>query len=204
MCLNGRCSSFQYNNVGVPQGTVLSPFLFSLHSDSLSPCHSRLLKFGDDFVLCNSYSKCSDQEGLDDDLHRLATWSADHGFIINKTKCMECLFNLKNTSSNSRSPSSTVKLYLDSKRWSILVYVLPRTWLWYTRIDTVFTKCLRLSFLSEWFHSMNVHKSLLWRIVSARAMPLILYCSPIIFPELLNKDFTSFKNAYVCYQRPVV
>ncbi len=41
---------------------------------------------------------------------------------------------------------------------------------------------------------MNVHKSLLWRIVSACAIPIILYCSPIIFPGLLNKGFDSIKK----------
>ncbi len=40
---------------------------------------------------------------------------------------------------------------------------------------------------------MNVHISLLWRIVSACAIPIILYCSPIIFPGLL-KDFASIKT----------
>ncbi len=84
-CLNGQCSSCLYNNVGVQQKGVLSPFLFSLHSDSLLSYHSKLLKYVDHFVLCNSYSKCSDQEVLDDDLHRLVTWSADHGPLINKT-----------------------------------------------------------------------------------------------------------------------
>ncbi len=98
VCLNGMYSFYLYNNVGAPQEAVLSPFLFSLHTDSLSPCHSRLLKYVDDFVLCNSYSKCSDQEGLDDDLHRLGViWSADHGLLINKSKCVECFFYPKNT-----------------------------------------------------------------------------------------------------------
>ncbi len=121
VCLNGTCSSYLYNNVGVPQGAVLSPFLFSLHTDSLTSHHSRLLKYADDFVLCNSYNKCTDQEGLDEDLHRLVTWSADHGLLINKTKCAECLFYPKNTSPNSRSPSSTVKHCLESKQSSIFV-----------------------------------------------------------------------------------
>ncbi len=146
VCLNGRRSSYLYNNVGVPQGAVLSPFLFSLRTDSLSSRHSRLLKYADDFVLCNSYGKCSDQEGLDDDLHRPVTWSADHGLPVNKIKCVKCLFYPKNTSPISRSLSSTVKHYLVSKQSSILVYISPRTWLWYTHIDTAFTKCLRLSF----------------------------------------------------------
>ncbi len=42
--------------------------------------------------------------------------------------------------------------------------------------------------------TMNVHKSLLWRIVSACAIPLILYCSPIIFPGLLNKTSPLLKS----------
>ncbi len=41
---------------------------------------------------------------------------------------------------------------------------------------------------------MNVHKSVLWRIVSACAIPITLYCSPIIFSGLLNKDFASIKK----------
>ncbi len=82
--LNGRCSSYLYNDAGVLQGAVLSPFLFSLHTYYLSSCHSILLKYVDNFVPGNSYSKCSGQEGLDDDLSHLVTWGADHGLIIKK------------------------------------------------------------------------------------------------------------------------
>ncbi len=70
-----------YNNVGVPQGAILSSFLFTLHTDSLASCHSRLLKYADDFVLCNSFNKCSEHEGLDNDLRRLDF--SDHGLFKN-------------------------------------------------------------------------------------------------------------------------
>ncbi len=43
---------------------------------------------------------------------------------------------------------------------------------------------------TQWIWKMNVHKSLSWRIVSACATPVILYC----FPGLLNKDFISIKK----------
>ncbi len=129
----------------------LYPFLFSLYADSLPSCHSRLLKYADDFVLSNSYSKYSDQKGLDDDLFRLATWSADHGLVIKKTKCVKSLFYSKCTSSQlslsfingeALSREQTVK-YLGVN------FTSNRTWS--THIDAVFTKCLKLSFLSEGF-----------------------------------------------------
>ncbi len=69
----------------------------------------------------------SDQDGLDDDLHRLVTWCADHRLLINKSKCAECLLYPKNTSPNSRYPSSTVKHYLESKRSSILAFISTPT-----------------------------------------------------------------------------
>ncbi len=62
-------------------GSRFSLFLFFLHSGSLASCHSRLLKYADDVVLGNSYSKDTNPEGLDDDLSRLA----EHEHIINKT-----------------------------------------------------------------------------------------------------------------------
>ncbi len=58
----------------------------------------------DDFVLGNSCSKCSDKDGLDEDLQRLVTWSADHGLIINKNKCVGCLFYPQNISPQLQLP----------------------------------------------------------------------------------------------------
>ncbi len=60
---------------------------------------------------------------------------------------------------------------------------------WSPHID--YTKCLKIFFFIRRLHSMNAHKSLLWRVVSGCAIPSILYCPLIIFPVLLNKDFAS-------------
>ncbi len=48
---------------------------------------------------------------------------------------------------------------------------------------------------------VNVSSNTTWSThidtVSASAIPLILHCSPIIFPGLLNKDLTSIKKSSV-------
>ncbi len=56
---------------------------------------------------------------------------------------------------------------------------------WSTHIDIGFTKYLKLSFFIRRLRRMNVHKSLLWRIVSVGEIPLILHFAPIIFPDCL-------------------
>ncbi len=140
-CLIGRCSLNLYNNAGVPLGAVLSPFPFALHTDSLSSCHNKLLKYADDFVLCNSYSKCFDQEGLDDDFQHLVTWSDDHGLLRNKTECAECLFY---------SPQLPLSLFTSeaSAREKAVQYLdvhFNSNLTWSTHIDSVFTECLKIS-----------------------------------------------------------
>ncbi len=76
------------------------PFFLPFYSPCiLTPSHHvTLLKYAVDFVFFCSYSKLSDQDVLDDDLHRRLTCSADHGLIINKNKYAECLFCPKNNS----------------------------------------------------------------------------------------------------------
>ncbi len=128
--------------MGVPQGAVSSPFSFSFHTDSLSYCHTSLLKYADDHVLCISNSKCSDQEGMDDDLSRLATWKADHGLIINKSKCAECLFyssqlTFSFLNGEALSREQTVSKNIVSKNIGVHFFIT-----WFTHTDYVFTDYL--------------------------------------------------------------
>ncbi len=129
----------------------LYPFLFSLYADSLSSCHSRLLKYADNFVLYNSYSKYSGQKELDDDLYRLATWSADHGLAISKTKCAKWIFYSKSTSSQLSLSFINGETLSREQTVKYLCVNFTSNLTWSTHIDAVFTKCLTLSFLSEGF-----------------------------------------------------
>ncbi len=84
---------------------------------------------------------------------------------------------------NSRSPSSIVKLYLASKWSIILVYIQPQTWPGRSILILVSLNALSYPFLSEGSTQWTFDKFLLWRIVSACAIP-----------ELLSKEFVSFEK----------
>ncbi len=71
---------------------------------------------------------------------------------------------------------------------------------WSTHIDFVFIKCRKISFFIRRLRSINVHKPLLWRIVSACAIPIILYFAHQSFSiDCLIKTSPLLTIAYVCY-----
>ncbi len=108
---------------------------------------------------------------------------------MSRTKRIECLFHPKNASSqfpfsflngDALSCEHTVK-YRDGHFSSNIT--------WSTHTDTVFTKCIKVKrFFIRRLRSMNVTKSLLWRIVSACTTHVLLYFSPIISPDCLTKN----------------
>ncbi len=166
--------------MGVPQGAVLSLFLFSLRTDSLSPCHSRLLKYANHFVPCTANvpptANVLTKRGW------TTTWSADHGLVINKAKCV-CYS--KTLLPNSRFLSLMVNMtkYVGENFSSNMT--------WSAHIDTGFTRYLKQCLFIHRLHFMNVHKSLMANFFSF-AIPVILYCFKIMSPDFLTETLLLF------------
>jgi hypothetical protein len=73
---------------GVPQGTVLGPFLFLCHINDLPLCvRSQVRLFADDCLLYRSVKTQQDQQQLQTDLHSLERWATKWGMRFNATKC---------------------------------------------------------------------------------------------------------------------
>ena len=75
--------------VGVHQGSVLGPLLFSIHMNELPSCliNTTVTLFADDTAIyCSSKSASELQRLLNEDLHRLAQWLADHKLTLNISK----------------------------------------------------------------------------------------------------------------------
>ncbi len=130
-------------------------------------------------MLCYYLSKWSGQEGLDDDLHRLVTWSAEYGLLINNAKCVECLFYPQNTS--QKLSLSLINGEALSRKQTVKY------------LGVHFTSNLIWSFFIRRLRSMKFKIPLMAIFFSLR-YSLILYYSPIIFPGLRNKNFASIKK----------
>ncbi len=111
------------------------------------------------------------------------TWSADHGLLINKTKCAECLFYPRNTS--SKPPLSLINGE-ELSREQTVKYIGVRfnsNLTWSTHIDSVFSKdcvsirkCIRLPSTSSGVAYTHICKIL----ISQQHNSCTRLCSSII------------------------
>jgi len=91
-------SSFIPVTQGVPQGSILSPLLFSLYVADMHKCtvYSTLHQYADDSQLVCSFAsdelkRC--QEKLNTDLNNIHTFADEHNLKLNSTKSQILVFN---------------------------------------------------------------------------------------------------------------
>jgi len=89
------------------QGAVLSPLLFSAQLDAIRvPSPAALCKYADDLALCGPYFPLMKQR--DFRMSRIATWFAEHGLLLNRSKYMECLPTFSPHAPSHANPSLSV------------------------------------------------------------------------------------------------
>lgn len=100
----GTYSSFYPIKAGVPQGSVLAPFLYLLYTADIPvPRNSFIGTFADDTVImATNKTQSTAVNKLQDALNKINQWTIDWKIKLNETKSNHVTFALRQTNSNLR------------------------------------------------------------------------------------------------------
>ncbi|KAK2905566.1 hypothetical protein Q8A73_009509 [Channa argus] len=96
------CSNTTAINTGVPQGCVLSPFLFSLFTSDCKSVNTSntIIKFPDDTTVICLISN-NDETAYREEIQHLATWCNDNNLLLNTSKTKELIVDFRKESRNT-------------------------------------------------------------------------------------------------------
>uniref|UniRef100_A0A3B3BMJ4 Reverse transcriptase domain-containing protein n=1 Tax=Oryzias melastigma TaxID=30732 RepID=A0A3B3BMJ4_ORYME len=94
--LDNLCSSTITINTGVPQGCVMSPFLYSLLTHDCKPVNSSntIIKFADDTTVIGLI-KDNEEAAYREEVERLADWCDINNLLLNTEKTKELIVDFR-------------------------------------------------------------------------------------------------------------
>nr|CAH8873838.1 unnamed protein product [Trichobilharzia regenti] len=198
---NGVASSPLLTEAGVPQGAVLSPFLFSffLHDLPLSD-EINFVKYADDLTVSLPVKSQSDCFKLNSFLSDISQWSKLNGLTLNPSKCQTVDFSFRHkrdlqtlvsTHDVCRIEGTIIETKSNAK---YLGLVISSDLTWSSHIQMISKKVFRLTYYIKKLRLTGVPQPLLSQFVNSRILPILLYCSPLVFPGLLKKDYTILRR----------
>uniref|UniRef100_A0A8C1PS38 Reverse transcriptase domain-containing protein n=1 Tax=Cyprinus carpio TaxID=7962 RepID=A0A8C1PS38_CYPCA len=96
------CSTTITLNTGVPQGCVLSPFLYIYNCKPVH-CSNSIIKFADDTTVIGLI-RDNDETAYREEVQHLATWCADNNLLLNTSKTKELIVNFRKKKGSTHDP----------------------------------------------------------------------------------------------------
>lgn len=197
---DGILSRAIITNTGTPQGTVLSPLLFSIYTNIITseePTVS-VLKYADDTVLTGLIANQSDQETYDSEIARICRLCKDLDLILNSDKTKEMLFSTKRTFPTVKptllnESSSPIELSTEIKYLGILI---DNRLKFSSQCQLTISKANQKLYIVRRFKSLGSSPTLLAQLYNSFVASHVFYCLIIFYSNLSSTDKQALKKVH--------
>ena len=171
---------------GVPQGSIIGPFLFSLTTGSFilnkETCKEcKLIMYADDFTICAPLFKHSVNQHISNAHESLLCWSKENSFLLNVKKCKTMV--IPRTTDCAPVHLKDIP-YVKELRLLGVMFNTKGTWTHH--IDNIVKRASRNLYIIRVLR-LSLSKDQLIRIYNATIRTILEYSSPL-FVGLSKKD----------------
>ena len=177
--VNSMRSHMRLTNTGSPQGSVVSPTLFTIFTADCTPIladsNDKLYKFADDKGLAGLIT--ADQHTVyEQEVNRLVTWCDNNNLILNVKKTKEMLIDFRK---NKQSPPPLKIKGEEVERvnsYKYLGMLLTNTITWDEHVNMLVRKCQQRMYFLRKLHRFNVSGKILHMFYRSTIESIFRYC----------------------------
>ena len=180
--LNGIRSDLKLVTSGVPQGSLLGPYLFGLFISSLQPLwpSTTMVKYVDDVSFVTSFRKTSVSHDLDrarEEIENIVQWSCVNNLTLNASKTSGMIYSRCNFSEIHNLESSFTDVnFMNSVRF--LGVILDNNLGWNSHVNFIVKKCAQRLYILRRIRSVTTKEDF-FTIYCSIVRNLLEYASPV-------------------------
>jgi hypothetical protein len=190
--VNNILSDMLITNTGTPQGTVLSPVLFSIYTDIIrSTCPQvTVLKYADDTVIVGCISDDADLRVYKSEISRICALCHDNDLLLNGQKTHEMCFSTKRNKPvvEPLNINGQDIAFSDSVRY--LGVIIDTKLRFEEHVQATLAKARQRTYVVNRFFRLGASPSLVKQLFNSFMFieSFLLYCTVVFFSHLYDSD----------------
>jgi hypothetical protein len=163
---------------GVPQGSILAPYLFAAHMGTLQPFNSAaaIFKYADDVVTAIPIVRAANIDLLiRDELSHIGAWCCDNGLTLNANKTKVLVIPKRGTSVNQ---TDNINREFVCNELKILGVIYNSNLNWSSHVMMICKKARRNLYVLRQLKRLMTKENL-HNVYSSLIMSILEYCAPL-------------------------